>query len=141
MRYLYLYLAFLFMQKNGLIRMLRLIPMLRKLPGEGDQFLRPLFAFLINLYVRQKQVVNILILIYFGRPPLGHAIKTNFVTFQVVDLDLCSILIYYKRVQDQLLHQILCMIFKTTISEGQNPTLSCPIILNKVKPSPFYFLR
>ena len=38
-----------------------------------------------------------LILIYFGRPPLGHIIKTNFITFLSVDLKICSIFILYKR--------------------------------------------
>ena len=38
-----------------------------------------------------------LILIYFGRPPLGHSIKTNFTTFQAVDLGTFSIFIFYGR--------------------------------------------
>ena len=33
----------------------------------------------------------------FGRPPLGHPIKTNFITFQTVYLNICPILIFYKR--------------------------------------------
>ena len=45
-----------------------------------------------------KQVVSTLDLIYFGRPPLWHKIKTNFITFQTADLKMCSILIFYKRV-------------------------------------------
>ena len=46
---------------------------------------RPLFCFL-------KKVVMILVLLYFGRSSLGHTIKTNFMTFQDVYLEICSIL-------------------------------------------------
>ena len=35
-------------------------------------------------------------LIYFGRARVAHAIKTNFITFQTVDLEICSILIFIK---------------------------------------------
>ena len=31
-----------------------------------------------------------LVLIYFGRPSPGHAIKINFITFQNVDPEICS---------------------------------------------------
>ena len=34
------------------------------------------------------------------RPRLGHTIKTNFVTFQTVDLEICSILDFQKRAWD-----------------------------------------
>ena len=37
---------------------------------------RPL-CFLKKLYIRSKQVVSTLLLIYFGRPSLGYTIKTN----------------------------------------------------------------
>ena len=39
-----------------------------------------------------------LVLIYFGRPPLGNTIKTNFITSQIADLQIGPILIFYKRV-------------------------------------------
>ena len=42
-------------------------------------------------------MVMTLVLIYFGRPPLGHTIKTNFKTFQTVDLEIFSIFIFHKR--------------------------------------------
>ena len=51
-------------------------------------------------YVRPQQVVSTLVLIYFGRAPLGHLIKTNFITFQTVDPDIFSIFILYKKVWD-----------------------------------------
>ena len=76
---------------------------------------RPLFVFLKKLYIRWKQVVCTLVLIYFGRPRLGHTIKTNFI-LQTVDPEICSILILYKGVWDQLLFHILCMILQENIS-------------------------
>ena len=45
-------------------------------------------------------MVSTLVLTHFGRPALGHTIKTNFITFQTVDLEICSILIFYKSVWD-----------------------------------------
>ena len=53
-----------------------------------------------------------LVLIYFGRPGLGHTVKTNFITFQTVNPAISSILIFHKRVWVQLLRRILCMIFQ-----------------------------
>ena len=82
------------------------------------------FSFLKMFYIRSKQEVSTLILIYFGRPLLGHA-KTNWtncIAFQAVDPKLCSILTFYKRVLDQPTHHILCMIF-------QEKCFSCPIWL------------
>ena len=56
-----------------------------------------------------------LALICFGRIRLGHTTKTNFITFQTVqiynDPEICSILIFHKRVWDYLLHHIFCMTF------------------------------
>ena len=37
---------------------------------------------------------------YFGRPLLGYIIKTNFITFHAVSLEICLIFIFYKRVWD-----------------------------------------
>ena len=42
-------------------------------------------------------MVGTLILIYFGIPPLGHTVKTNFITSQIVNLQIRSILIFYKK--------------------------------------------
>ena len=41
-----------------------------------------------------------LVLIQLGRPRLGHTRKTNFIAFQTVDSEICSILIFYKKVWD-----------------------------------------
>ena len=38
-------------------------------------------------------MLSALVLICFGRPRLGHTIKTNFITFQTVDPEIFSILI------------------------------------------------
>ena len=44
------------------------------------RLLPDLFLFFKKLYIRSEQALNNLVLIYFGRPPLGHTIKTNFMT-------------------------------------------------------------
>ena len=36
-----------------------------------------------------------LVLIYFARARLGHRIKVKFITFQTVDLEICSILVFF----------------------------------------------
>ena len=41
-------------------------------------------------------MINTSVLRYFGRPLLGHAIKTDYITFQTVDPEICSILLFYK---------------------------------------------
>ena len=41
-----------------------------------------------------------LVLKYFGKPRVAHAIKANFITFQTVNPEICSILIFYKRFSD-----------------------------------------
>ena len=50
---------------------------------------------------------------YFGRPQPWHTIKTNFIIFQAVDLEIYSIL--KKRVWDYLFRQLLCMNFQEKI--------------------------
>ena len=37
-----------------------------------------------------------LALIYFRRIPLGHTIKTNFITYETVDLEMCSIFVFLR---------------------------------------------
>ena len=60
-------------------------------------------------------MVSNLVLIYFGRPRLGHTIKTNLITFQILDPEICSILRSYKRVWDQLLHQFFLYSFSRKV--------------------------
>ena len=45
-----------------------------------------------------KQVLRTFILIYFGRPCFKHAIKTNFITFETADPEICPISNFYKSV-------------------------------------------
>ena len=96
------------------------------------------FFFFKELYIRRKRVAmaTTLVLIYFGRPSLAHAIKANSETFRTIDLEICSISISRKRVWKQLLHHILCMIF-------QEKCLSCYFLLSdKISFSGcLYFLR
>ena len=49
---------------------------------------------------KQRQVVDTKDLIYFCRPPLGYTISTSFTTFQTVDQEICSNLIFYKTFRD-----------------------------------------
>ena len=49
--------------------------------NEAGWLVPDLLLFLKKLYIRQKQVVSTLVLTFFGRPPLGHTIKINFMTF------------------------------------------------------------
>ena len=56
-------------------------------------------------------MVSTLVLIYFGRPPLGHVITTtNVVMFHSLITEICSILIFHKKVWGWLLHNNLIMI-------------------------------
>ena len=48
----------------------------------------------------------------FRQPSTWHTIKTNCIKLQTIDPEICSILIFQKRVWEQFLHHILCMIFQ-----------------------------
>ena len=52
------------------------------------------FYFLKKLYIRQKQVICILVSIYFEGPPQRDTIKTNSMKPQATDPEICSILIF-----------------------------------------------
>ena len=43
-----------------------------------------------KLYIRYKQVVSTLVLIYFVRPQLGQTTKRNIITFQTVNSDILN---------------------------------------------------
>ena len=49
---------------------------------------------------------------YFDSPLLGHTIKRNCIKFHIVDPEISSIFIFWKRVWDWLFSSILCMIFQ-----------------------------
>ena len=81
-------------------------------------------------------MVSTLVLIYFDRPSLGHTMKTNCTTFEAIDPETGSILIFYKSVWDYLPHHILCMIFQ------DNYYSCCFLITDQILLSNcFYFLR
>ena len=42
-----------------------------------------------KLYVRQKQVVSTLVLVYFRKPGFWHTLQTNCIIFQTIDPDIC----------------------------------------------------
>ena len=68
------------------------MPNISKSKDNQKMKFQTLFCFLKKLYMRYKQVVSIFVSIYFGSPWLRHTIKTNFIKFNTVDLELCSIL-------------------------------------------------
>ena len=63
---------------------------------QEDYFLTS-FCFLEKLCMKYEEMVSTYFLIYLGKPGLGHTLKTNFIIFQTVDPEICSILIFYKR--------------------------------------------
>ena len=91
-----------------------------------------------KLCVKSKQVVSTLVLIYFGRPPIGHTIKENCKTFQTVDLKKCPILIL-KRCLGlafspcflyNFFRKIFLMLYSIMVRgrwEGESPTLILPV--------------
>ena len=62
--------------------------------NEAGELFPDLFLFFEKLLYKAKQVVNTLVLIYFVRSRLRNSTKTNFITFQIVDPEICSILIF-----------------------------------------------
>ena len=56
-------------------------------------------------------VSSTLMSIYLGSPQLGQTIKTNYIKFQTVDPEICSVSVFWRRARDWFLHHILCMIF------------------------------
>ena len=89
---------------------------------------RTLFLFKKVLYKAKAKVSN-LYLIYFGKPPLGHTIKTN-ITFHTVSLKIYSTLFFQ-------IHHILRMIFEKKKCFSRYILLTDWISL----PGSFYFLR
>ena len=74
---------------------------------QGDQF-QTSFYFLKRFNIWRKQVVSSLVSIYiFRQPSTCHAIKTNCINLQAIDPEICSILIFLKRVWDSFLYHIL----------------------------------
>ena len=58
----------------------------------------------------------------FRQPSTWHRTKTNNIKLQTIDPEISSILIFQKRVSEQVLHQISCMIFHETIFSYYVPT-------------------
>ena len=67
---------------------------------EAGTLVSELFCFKKTSCKVKTSGVNTLLLINFGRHPRGHTIKINWVTFQTVDPEISSILIFHKRVWD-----------------------------------------
>ena len=56
-----------------------------------------LFVFKKKLYMRKKQVVSTLVLMYLCSPRFRQTTKTNCTKFQNIDPEICSILIILKK--------------------------------------------
>ena len=83
-------------------------------------------------------MVNILVLIYFGWHRRGHKMKINLKRFQTVNPEIRLILVIYERVWNQLLHQILRMLFQEkyflrlySIDQTVNLEIWANLIFNK----------
>ena len=89
-------------------------------------FILEIFTFLSLLFgfveKRLDKNVKVILVLTIGRPPLGHTIKTNFITLKTVDVKTCSLSLLCKRVWVYLFHHILNMIF-------QEKYFSCYILL------------
>ena len=83
--------------------------------ADVSRLVTEIFLFLKRVYMWQVQVVYILITLYFNCPPLRNTIKTNSVKLYTITREICSI---QKRIWDQCLHHILCMIFQEKCFSG-----------------------
>ena len=88
--------------------------------SQGNQFQTSLY-FKKALY-EVKAIGLQLIFNIFRQLSTWHTIKSNCIKLQTIDPEICSILIFQKRVWEQFLHHVLCMIF-------QEKCLSCYILL------------
>ena len=69
--------------------------------------------------------------------------KINFITFQAVELKICSISIFYKRFQEKLFYHILCIIFQEIFFLSYvllTTHISMPGCLQLLRYSPIYIL-
>ena len=101
---------------------------------QGDQFHTSLF-FKKALYEVKASGLQLSFNI-LRQSSTQHTIKTSCIKLQAIDPDICSTLNFQKRVWEQFLHHILCVIF-------QEKCFSCYILLTDKIPFPdcLYFLR
>ena len=81
----------------------------RKLGRETSP--RPLLVFKKALNEAKANILQLKFNIRY-QPSTRHAIKTNCIKAQSINSEICSILIFQKRVWKQFLHRILSVIFK-----------------------------
>ena len=62
--------------------------------NEAGELAQIFFWFLKKFYLMSTQMVSTFALIYFGRLSLRHTVKTNFITLQIVDPEVCLFLIF-----------------------------------------------
>ena len=78
---------------------------------KGDQF-QTTFCFLEKALNEEKASGLQLSFNIFRQPSTWHIMKTNCIKRQTIDLEICSILRFQKKAQEQFFHHILCMIFQ-----------------------------
>ena len=102
---------------------------------QGDQFQTSFCFFKKALYERKATSLQLSFNI-MRQSSTWHTIKTSCIKLQAIDLEICSTLSFQKRVQEQFLYHILCMIF-------QQKCFSCYILLTEqISLSNYvYFLR
>ena len=104
---------------------------------QGEQN-RPFFLFLVfkkTLYEVKAGYLRVRFNI-FQQPSTWHILKTSCIKLQTINPEICSFLIFQKRVWDQLFHHIQCVIF-------QEKCFTCCILLTDhiSLPDCLYFLR
>ena len=112
LRYLNFCLDFLVMQKNGLIRKLRLISEYMA-SQTGYQQLQ-------CIYYPMSQIREIFFFKNHLENEAGYAIEINFITSQAVDPEICSVLIFFKKIWDQIFDHILRTLFCLIVGRRSN---------------------
>ena len=102
---------------------------------QGDQFHPNLFLVFIKALCETKASGVQLSFSIFRQPSTQHTMKPNYIKLQTIHLDVCSILIFYKRVWKQFLYHILSMNF-------QKNCFSYSFLINQISLSDcLYFIR
>ena len=81
---------------------------------QGDQ-IQTSFYFFKNAEYEVKTTILQLIFSVFRQLSNWDNIKTNCIKLQIINPEICSFLVFQKRIKDQFVHHILCIIFQEKI--------------------------
>ena len=84
--------------------------------NETRMLIRKLFLFFKRAFYEERAGGLQLSFNIFWQSSTWHTIKTSCIQFQTTDPDICSILIFQKRVWEQYLYCILCMTIQKNVS-------------------------